>query len=52
MSKSSISGILLVVGIFFTLFTFLLSQINVTNPYTGIETSVFNNILDWLNPLW
>lgn len=52
MPNWSFSGILLLIGIFFAIFAFLLTQINVTNPYTGIEQSVFSNILSWLNPLW
>ena len=49
MGNWSLTGILLTVGIFFTIFTFVLTQINVTNPYGG-ETSVFQMVIGWIIP--
>lgn len=52
MGNWSFSGILLIIGVFFVIFGFVLTQINITNPYTGAESSVITTILDWLYPLW
>lgn len=50
MGNWNIVGIVVVVGVFFTLFGFLMSQINVANPYTGMESSILSIILDWITP--
>ena len=50
MGNFSLTGILLTVGLFLLMSGFLLTQINVTNPYTGNESSVFSLIIDWIIP--
>ena len=50
MGNWSLTGILLIVGLFLLVSGFLLTQINIPNPYTGNESSVFNLILDWIIP--
>lgn len=50
MGNWTLTGILLIVGLFFTLSGLLLAQIDVTNPYTGQESSVFSLIIDWIVP--
>ena len=51
MGNWSLAGILLTVAVFFVAFGFILSSINIINPYTGIETSVtdflFNLFFGW-----
>lgn len=50
MGNWSIYGIFLIIGLFFALTGFLLSQIDVTNPFTGQESSIVSLIWDWINP--
>ena len=50
MGNFSLTGILLTIGIFFAIFSFILTQIQVTNPYTGTEASVFSMIIGWIIP--
>lgn len=44
MGNWSLTGILLIVGLFFLLCGFIFSQIHIDNPYTGMESSV----LGWI----
>jgi len=48
MANFSLYGILLTIGLFFFLVGVILSQINVDNPYTGLETSIFSLVIDWI----
>lgn len=50
MGNWSVYGILLIVGVFLALFGFILAQIDITNPLTGQETSVFSTIMGWIIP--
>lgn len=50
MGNFSLTGILLTVGLFLLLSGFLLAQINITNPYTGNESSIFSIIIGWIIP--
>lgn len=50
MGNWSLYGILLIIGVFVALLTFILSQINVTNPITGIETSILSWLWDLVTP--
>lgn len=50
MGNFSLTGILLTIGVFLLLFGFILTQIQVTNPLTGNETSVFSTIIEWIIP--
>lgn len=50
MGSWNITGIILGIGLFFTIFSFILAQINVVNPYTGGEDTIFSIILNWLLP--
>ena len=50
MGNWSLTGILLIVGLFLLISGFLLAQIQVTNPYTGNESSVFSVIIGWIIP--
>ena len=50
MGSWSLTGILLLVGFFLTVFGFILAQIDITNPLTGNETSVFSMVIDWIVP--
>lgn len=50
MGKFSLAGILLVVGLFLTMFGFLLAQVDITNPYTGQDSSIFAIIIGWIIP--
>ena len=50
MGSWSLTGILLITGLFLLISGFLLTQINITNPFTGNESSVFGVILDWIIP--
>lgn len=50
MGNWSLYGILLITGVFFSLVALILTQIEVTNPLTGYETSVFQSILGWIIP--
>ena len=52
MGNFSLTGVLLVVGVFFVIFTFILTQIDVANPYTGTEQSALSMILDWTFSVW
>lgn len=49
MGNWSLTGILVTIGVFFALFGFLLSQINVTTP-EGLQHSVLSSIWDMINP--
>ena len=48
MGNWSVTGIAVTIGLFFVLFGIVLSFINVTNPYTNMETSVTGMIFDWI----
>ena len=50
MGNHSLTGILLMVGLFLLLSGFLLTKINVSNPYTGNESSIFSLIISWIIP--
>lgn len=50
MGNWSLYGIIIIVGFFFTLFAFILSQINIDNPFSGQETTVLQMILSWISP--
>ena len=50
MGQFSLTGILLTVGVFLVIFGFILLQIDVVNPLTGQETSIFATILAWIIP--
>jgi len=50
MGNWSIIGTALVIGIFFAVIGIILSQINITNPLTEVETSVWNIVTDWITP--
>lgn len=50
MNTSSLVGVCLVVALAFFLFAFILSLISTTNPYSGAETTVLNQILEWIIP--
>ncbi len=50
MGKFTLAGILFSVGIFLTLLGIILDQINIVNPYTGQEGSIFLIIVDWIIP--
>ena len=50
MGKFSVAGIVITIVLFFTLFGFILVRIEIANPYTGIEQSILDYILDWINP--
>lgn len=50
MGNWSLTGILLIVGAFFTVFAFILTQIDIVNPFTGSEQSVFSLIISWIVP--
>ena len=48
MGNWSLYGISLIVGLFLTLVGFLLAQIEVVNPLTGQESSIFSVIFGWI----
>ena len=48
MGNFNLAGIALTIGIFFALFAIILSFINVSNPYSGFESSVTELIFDML----
>ena len=50
MGNWSLTGILLTVGIFLTVFALILTQIDIENPLTGVETSIFSTIIGWIIP--
>lgn len=50
MGSWTIYGILLIVGIFMTLVSLILSQINIESPFTGQETSVLELVINWIVP--
>ena len=50
MGNFSLTGILLTVGLFLVLFGLLLAQIEIENPLTGQESSIFSMIIDWIIP--
>jgi len=50
MGNFSLVGILLTIGVFFALTAIVLSQIDVANPLTGYESSIFSMIIDWIIP--
>ena len=50
MGNWSLYGIVLVVGVFLMIFGFILAQIDLTNPLTGQESSIFSVIIDWISP--
>ena len=50
MGNFSLVGVLLVVGLFLFLSGLLLTQINITNPYTGNESSIFSLVISWIIP--
>lgn len=50
MGSWSLTGVVLVIGFFFTALAFLLAQIDVVNPISGIQQSIFSVLLDWILP--
>ena len=50
MGNWSLTGILLTVGLFLLLFGLILAQIDIENPLTGVQTSIFATIIDWIIP--
>lgn len=50
MGNWSLTGILFTIGLFLVVFAFLMLQIKIENPLTGIETSIFSTILNWIVP--
>jgi len=50
MGNFSLTGILLTAGVFLMIFGFILTQIDVANPLTGQEVSVFSIIINWIIP--
>jgi len=50
MGNFSLTGILLTVGLFLLLSGILLTQIDITNPYTGNESSIFSIVIGWIIP--
>jgi len=50
MGNWSLYGIAILTGIFLLIFGFILAQIDVTNPLTGQETSIFSVIISWITP--
>lgn len=50
MGNWSLTGILLTVGLSLFLIGFLLTQIQVSNPLTGVESSIWSTIWDWIIP--
>lgn len=48
MGNWSWEGILLIVAVFLFVFGLILTQINVSNPFTGHETSVISLIISWI----
>lgn len=48
MGSWSLTGTLLIIGLFLALCGFLFSQINVTNPYSGQESNIFGVLLSWI----
>lgn len=50
MATWSLTGTLIMIGFFFTVLAFLLAQIDVVNPVTGIDQSIFSVILGWILP--
>lgn len=45
MGSWSWEGIVVIILLFFALLGFILAQIQVTNPYTGIEQSILGTII-------
>lgn len=50
MGNWSLTGILLIIGLFLTISGFIFTQINITSPFTGQESSIFSIVLDWIIP--
>lgn len=50
MGNFSLYGILLIIGVFLALFSYILTQINIVNPLTGQESSIFSTVLGWITP--
>lgn len=50
MGNWSLTGILLGVGFFLALTGFIFMQINITNPLSGQESSIWSAIWGWIIP--
>lgn len=50
MGNWSLTGILLIIGLFIFISTFILTQLNIQNPYTGNESTIFSIFLGWIVP--
>lgn len=50
MGNYTLYGILLGIGLFFLFSGLLLAQIDVANPYTGQESSLFSIIIGYIIP--
>lgn len=50
MGSWNVTTMVVIIGIFFALLAVVLANINVTNPYTGIEQSILGQILSWISP--
>lgn len=48
MGNWSLTGIGLMVGLFFIICAFLFTQIDVDNPFSGHETNVWEYVIDWI----
>ena len=50
MGSWSLTGILLGVGLFLTLTGFVFAAIDITNPLTGQESSIWSMVWGWIIP--
>lgn len=50
MARFSLPGILLTIGLFLLLSGFVLTKIDIPNPFTGNESSIFSVIIGWIVP--
>lgn len=50
MGNWTLVGTMIIIVLFFTLFGFFMTQIQVANPYANTQTSLLQMIFDWLNP--
>lgn len=51
MGSWTLYGILLSVGLFFVLVGIVMASLQVTNPLTGGESTIWGLIWDWISPL-
>lgn len=48
MGNWSLVGVSLILGLFLLIFGFILAQITIDNPLTGVESSIWSIILGWI----